>query len=69
MKWTREDWAYFLNLPKAGQARVVIKPSVLGLYAAGLQKHMGRGYDIMPGTLIMLPSATILNLDFFLFYF
>ncbi|MDZ7359863.1 MAG: ABC transporter permease [candidate division KSB1 bacterium] len=56
---------YFLNLPKAGEARVVIKPSVLSLYAAGLQKNMGRGYDIRPGTLIMLPSATILNPNFF----
>jgi len=56
-----EDYSF--NLPKEGQARVVIKPSLLSVYASGLQKLMGRGYDIRPGTLIMQPSG-MLNLDF-----
>ncbi|MDZ7289470.1 MAG: ABC transporter permease [candidate division KSB1 bacterium] len=55
---------YSLNLPKEGQARVVMKPSVLSVYANGLQKLMGRGYDLRPGSLLMFPSASILNLDF-----
>lgn len=56
---------YTLNLPKTGEARVVIKPWVLSLYATGLQKNMGRGYDIRPGTLLMVPSASIVNPSFF----
>jgi len=55
---------YTLSLPKEKQARVVMKPSVLSVCASGLQKLMGRGYDIRPGTLLMFPSASILNLDF-----
>ncbi|MGC8898806.1 MAG: ABC transporter permease [Bacteroidota bacterium] len=56
---------YSLNLPKSGEARAIIKPSVLSLYASGLRRNMERGYDIRPGTLIAFPGATILNLDFF----
>ncbi len=55
---------YTLNLPKEGQARAVVKPSVLSMYASGLQKLIGRGYDIRPGTLIAYPSANLLSVDF-----
>lgn len=55
---------YFINQPKLGESRVAVKPSILSLYFTGLGKGMEKGYDIIPGTVIMLPSATILKLDF-----
>ncbi len=55
---------YTLNQPTEGQARATVKPSVLSVYAKGLERLIGRGYDIRPGTLVMYPAATILNFDF-----
>ena len=61
--YERRTEDYFLNQPKAGEARVVIRPSFISIYATGLQKTMARGYDIRPGTLLMLPSASLANVD------
>lgn len=56
---------YSLNLPRHGETRVIIKPSMLSSYCAGLEKIIGRGYDINPKTFLMQPSATIVNPNFF----
>lgn len=54
-----------INKPKIGESRVSLKPSVLSIFFSGISKKMEEGVDIKPGTLIMLPSTSILEFEFF----
>lgn len=56
---------YQLNKPKLGESRVSIQPSVLSIFYSGISKSMEEGVDIKPGTIIMLPSKSILEFEFF----
>ncbi len=60
---------YALNVPKEGEARAIIKPSILRLYCVGLSDNMGRGFDIQPGTLMMIPGGSLYNPGFISFRF
>jgi len=55
---------YSINQPKIGTSKVAIKPTILSIYNSGLSQNMEKGYDIKPGSILMLPSAAILTLNF-----